>query len=68
MIAGPPPVKAKTTMFTQPSEPLSSGPPNLSARLDRIAAALEKGRGKASIEAGYGTPTSVPRRAKNTLE
>ena len=55
LIAGPPPVKAKTTMVPQPSEPLSSGPPNLTATLDRIASALEKGRGKVSFEAGYGT-------------
>ena len=53
LIAGAPPVKAKAV--PQPSEPLSSGPPNLTATLDRIATALEKGRGKASFEAGYGT-------------
>ena len=55
LIAGPPPVKAQTTLIPRPSEPLSSGPPNLTATLDRIASALEKGRGKASFEAGYGT-------------
>ena len=55
LIAAPPPVKAKTAMVPQASEPLSSGPPNLTATLDRFASALEKGCGKASFEAGYGT-------------
>ena len=55
LIAGGPPVKAKATMLPKLSEPLSSGPPNLTTTLDRIASALEKGRGKASFEVVYGT-------------
>ena len=53
--SAPPPGLEPPALGTSTAPNLLVVPPNLTARLDRIAAALRKGRGKASFEAGYMT-------------